>query len=356
MRNEATHLTATQHELPTQWLDPLPLPGHKFLPNRIVPGPMEGVTAGSFCRVYTRHQLARCWITPFLRVSTGVPRRTRLAAKIREFLEIGVPVVVQLMGLDIGRLCATASRYAELGVSGVDLNCACPAPMVLRNGAGGVRLQHPDWIRRALCGLREACPECGISVKLRIGFESPSEFSRIASAVQGTGVDFVILHFRTVRELYDSVDGGLQRLTRARELLPETTLFGSGDIFSVEAALAMYREAAVDGVAPARGILSEPLLLRQIEAACRGEGDASTVSRVELLCDIASESARSDSSYNGFIIKLAGWFFGRDSELFRQIVQCRSLKQTTEFLREQVIEQQHDSLVRSQGTHCSEGD
>jgi len=327
-------LTATQHDLPTHWLDPLPLAGGKALPNHIVPGPMEGVTGGSFCGVFTRHGFVRCWITPFLRVSTGVPRRTRLIRHIREFLDTGVPVVVQLMGLDIGRLCATASRYSEIGVAGIDLNCACPAPIVLRNGAGGVRLQHPDWIRRALCELREACPHCGISVKLRTGFESPEEFSRIAAAVQDTGVDFVILHFRTVRELYRPVRGGLQRLARARELLPDTKLLGSGDLFSAEAALAMYRAAAVDGVAPARGMLREPSLLRRIEAACRGEEAPPSVSRIELLRDIALESGRSDSSYNGFIIKLAGWFFGRDSELFRQVVQCGSLARTIEFLRE----------------------
>ncbi|MBT3376747.1 MAG: tRNA-dihydrouridine synthase family protein [Lentisphaerae bacterium] len=327
-------MIAASHSLPAAWLEPLALTGDKALPNHIVPGPMEGVTEGSFCDVFSRHELVRCWITPFIRVSTGVPRRVRLRRRIQPFLDTGLPIIVQLMGLDTERLSETARRLAEMGVAGVDLNCACPAPLVLRNGAGGVRLQHPEWIRRALCELREACPNCGVSVKLRTGFESPSEFSRIADAVRGTGVDFVILHFRTVRELYRPVSDGCQRLTHARDLLPETTLLGSGDLFSVEAALRMYRDARLDGVAPARGMLKEPSLLRKIEDACCGRKDAPAVSRIAMLRDIAAGSGRSDAAYNGFVIKLAGWFFGRDSDLFRQVVACGSLARTVAFLRE----------------------
>ena len=34
---------------PSLWLEPLPLPGGHSLPGRVLPGPMEGITAGAFC-------------------------------------------------------------------------------------------------------------------------------------------------------------------------------------------------------------------------------------------------------------------------------------------------------------------
>jgi peptidyl-dipeptidase A len=78
------------------------------------------------------------------------------------------------------------------------------------------------------------------------------------------------MHYRTVRERYGPAPAGLERLARARELLADLVLFGSGDLHTVEAAARMYATAGVDGVTPARGLVANPWLLRDIEADCRG--------------------------------------------------------------------------------------
>jgi len=286
---------------------------------------MEGITAGSFCTVMMRLDLVSAWVTPFIRVSEGIQRPSLLRDRLRAFAPL--PVVVQVMGTDIPLMTATAARLAaEPGVIGIDLNCACPTPIVVSNGGGGGRLRNPPWIRDALLALREACPTTGISVKVRVGVTSDDELPRICDAVLEGQPDFVTIHYRTVSEQYRAVPNGLQRLTRARELLPGLTLFGSGDLYSVDAAARMYEAAAVDGVTPARGLVANPWLLRDIQADCGGGvvPERTELEKRGFLSRLIAESDRTGTWRSGFVLEVARHQFGREHPLFEQLLGANS--------------------------------
>ncbi len=329
MTPAAPHMERT----PKSWLEPLPLAGgRRALPCRILPGPMEGVTDGSFCRVMARRGLVRAWVTPFIRISTAVPRPARLCERLDPFFAPAAgPVVVQLMGTDIPLLLATAERVAELGAAGVDLNCACPSKVVLANGAGGARLRDPHWIREALGGLRRAVPGLGVSVKLRAGFaDSATELPAILAAVREAHPDFVMMHFRTAHEEYRAVPDGWRRLAAAKRLLgPDIPLLGAGDLFSAAAALDMWRQTGVDGVTPARGLLRNPWLLREIEAACGGapttpDRAPAQTERAAFLRELVETSAAADEWRPGFVLELARNLFGVESPLFAALAAART--------------------------------
>lgn len=335
------------------WLAPLVLPGGQALPNRILPGPMEGITAGSFVRVMTAMGLVRCWVTPFVRISNGVPRLCRLRERLAAFLDVPsvsplgtpvagagtgtgtaakppmLPVVVQIMGTDTALLAAAAARVEELGVAGVDLNCACPAKEVLHSGAGGMCLCRPEWIRTTLCALRAACPGIGVSVKLRTGYADSAELPAILAAVRAAAPDFVTLHFRTVEEMYRPVPGGWARLAQARALLPETTLIGSGDVRTAQDAQALCAETGVDGVAPARGLLHYPWLLQDIEAVLAGaEPRRHDVTERRAFLGSIVRCAEADGSWRpGFILELAKNLFGRETPCFAALAAARSARE-----------------------------
>jgi len=310
---------------PPRWLEPLPLSGGHALSGRVLPGPMEGITAGAFCTVMTRMDLVSAWVTPFIRVSEGILRPARLRDRLRAFSPL--PVVVQIMGTDIPLLAATAARLvAQPGVVGIDLNCACPTPIVVANGGGGGRLRHPRWIRDALRALRAACPATGISLKVRVGLESDDELPGICEAIREGRPDFVVVHYRTVAEGYRPAPRGLERLARARELLPGLPLFGSGDLFSVEAAARMFAVAAVDGVTPARGLVANPWLLRDIEEDCgAGRVAARTdADRRTFLSQLIAEADRTGTWRPGFVLEVARHQLGREHPLFAQLLEADS--------------------------------
>ena len=295
------------------------------MPGRVLPGPMEGITAGAFCTVMNRMDLVSAWVTPFIRVSEGIRRPARLRDRLRAFSPL--PVVAQIMGTDIPLLAATAARLAaEPGVIGIDLNCACPKPIVVANGGGGGRLRHPRWIREALGALRAACPATGISLKVRVGLESDEELPGICEAIREGRPDFVVVHYRTVEELYRPAPRGLERLARAREWLPGLPLFGSGDLFSVEAAARMFAVAAVDGVTPARGLVANPWLLRDIEQDCRaGVVPVRTdADKRRFLSHLIAEADRTQTWRPGFVLEVVRHQFGRDHPLFARLLKADS--------------------------------
>lgn len=286
---------------------------------------MEGITAGAFCAVMNRMDLVSAWVTPFMRVSEGIRRPARLRERLRAFFPL--PVVAQIMGTDIPLLAATAARLAaEPGVIGIDLNCACPTPIVVANGGGGGRLRHPRWICDALGALRAACPATGISLKVRVGLESDDELPGICEAIREGRPDFVVVHYRTVEELYRPAPRGLDRLARARELLPDLPLFGSGDLFNVDAAARMFAVAAVDGVTPARGLVANPWLLRDIEEDCRaGSVPVRTdADRRRFLRHLIAEADRTQTWRRGFVLEVVRRQFGREHPLFGQLLEADS--------------------------------
>lgn len=310
---------------PPRWLDPLPLPGGQALPGRVLPGPMEGITAGSFCTVMTHLGLVSAWVTPFIRVSEGILRPARRRDRLRAFAPL--PIVVQVMGTDIPLMAATSASFArEPGVIGIDLNCACPTPAVVANGGGGGRLSRPLWIRDALHALRQACPDVGISVKLRVGLASDDELPRICDAARAGQPDFVVVHYRTVAEGYGPAPDGLRRLARARDLLTGVPLFGSGDLFTVADAARMYATTGVDGVTPARGLVANPWLLRDIEAACRGEAvpARTEAEQREFLRRLIAEADRTGTWRRGFVLEVARHQFGRAHPLFDRLLRAES--------------------------------
>jgi tRNA-dihydrouridine synthase len=181
-------------------------------------------------------------------------------------------------------------------------------------------------MRDALVALREACPKVGVSIKVRAGVETDAELPAICEAVGEGRPDFVVLHYRTVRERYGPAPDGLRRLARARALLPGVPLLGSGDLTSVEAAARMFEAGGVDGVTPARGVLANPWLLRDIEGACRG-ADApirTDDERRQFLGGLVAEADRTGTWRPGFVLEVARHQFGRRHPIFDRLLAARS--------------------------------
>ncbi len=332
--------------LPISWLNPVSRNGRTILPSRVIPGPMEGIMSESFCHAMVQRNLVDCWLTPFIRISEGVPRRTRLQKRMQPFLTASAPPVVQIMGCNSQLLAETAARLMNLGAAGVDLNCACPSPIVVRNGAGAALLQNPDWIYRTLNGMRAACTDGSISVKLRTGLQSPQEMKQVLAAVQAVDVDLVILHFRTASELYEPVPNGLERLARARELLPDKVLIGSGDIFSVGNAKHMHQVAGVDGILVARGLLRNPWLLREIQAFCKGQeltGKPNKIEKIQLLLDIADSARNSNIRRHGFIILLAQELVAAEHAIIHELKRLSNLSEVCIYLKSQLDQFDHQT-------------
>jgi tRNA-dihydrouridine synthase len=180
----------------------------------------------------------------------------------------------------------------------------------------------------------------------------------VLPAVAAARPDFVTLHFRTAAENYDPVPAGWQRLARARELLcrgaggAPIPLVGCGDVLTAADALRLHCETGVDGVAAARGLMRNPLLLRHIENACAGQLRPlpSRQTALAALGEMASLAAAAKSGRPGFVLEVARNMLGEDDPLFQELARCRTLCQAAERLAAAVAKGVHEPQSRAQST------
>ena len=185
------------------------------------------------------------------------------------------PVGAQLMGAEPDEFPAAAKKLVEAGFDVIDINFGCPARKASGRCRGGYHLGQPDVAIEILQRVRDAVPaETPVTVKMRRGLDdtlqSRDNFFRIIETAFELGIAAVTVHGRTVEQKYV----GPSRWTflkEVRQLFPNRTLLGSGDLFTAGDCVRMLKETGVDGVTAARGSIGNPWIFSQAAALLRGE-------------------------------------------------------------------------------------
>lgn len=218
-----------------------------------------------FCQAFHELNLTSGWLTPYYRVTTNVPKDARLKDFIRAYMQDDLPVIVQLMGTNPLMLTKVAERMIELGAKGINLNFACPSKQVIKSETGGALLKNIPLMLEIINSIKKSLPEISLSVKLRSGFADWRESKKIIPAlVETNSLDFIGIHFRTVKENYLPISGKIERFKHFLALAGEIPLIASGDIFSEKDAENMLR-LGYAGAMFARGILSNPFLIPNLQ-------------------------------------------------------------------------------------------
>lgn len=288
---------------------------------------MEGVMSPLFCATAAALDLLPEMITPFLRISQDIPRIGKIRKWLKPLIIQGKPLTVQLMGDSPENLLKAAKLLRAEGVASFNLNFACPSGQVIRSGAGGALLKNPGQMRRIASVIRESMPDTALSVKLRIGFLSPAEYSDIAAAFEGLNLNFMAVHFRTVSEGYRKITDGLDRIRNA-VLKSPAPVIGNGDIMTVADAQLMLKETGCAGVMCARGLLRDPFLLRRLKEQ---EAPAAEVGRrifYRNALEIA-ESAPEKYWSRPQLIELARFIWGVSSPEFQRIIKLHEFSVET---------------------------
>jgi nifR3 family TIM-barrel protein len=184
------------------------------------------------------------------------------------------PLAVQLLPRDAASVAEAVAMLAERGRADlVDLNLACPSRRVVASGRGGAMLRNPDAAVRLVAAAAGASP-LPVTIKIRLGFTDDEADRRraldIAREAVRAGAAGITLHARTVGQGYGG-RADWPAIARWAKALAPAPVFGSGDLRTPEAVLAMLRETRCAGAGVARGALGSPWIFRQVrELAASG--------------------------------------------------------------------------------------
>lgn len=240
----------------------------------VVLSPMAGVTNWPFRVLCEEYGLDGLYVAEMITARALVarnPKALRLCRfapgeRIRSLQLYGVnPVIVE-----------QAARIVvdEDMADHVDLNFGCPVPKVTRRGGGSALPWKTDLFREIIQRVVRVCGEANIPVtaKIRVGIDHDHEtFHEAGHIAQEEGCKAVTLHARTTAEYY----GGHSDWSRIGELVSELDIpvFGNGDIWGADDALAMVEQTGCAGVSIGRGCQGRPWLFADIKHAFAGSGE-----------------------------------------------------------------------------------
>ena len=187
---------------------------------------------------------------PFLRLEHGeLPKRAMMdcAAENNRCPH----AVAQLLARTASEAEILRDHLVGQGYRRLDLNLGCPFPKVVKGGYGAGMLSCPEGIREVLTALC-ASPELRISVKMRLGVSSETEWREVLPILNDLPLEKIVLHPRTAEMQYDGAPNREQWLRFQTEC--RHPVIYNGDIRCVADA------DGFDGVMAGRGLLADPLL------------------------------------------------------------------------------------------------
>ena len=232
--------------------------------------PMQGLTNRALRAYFIEHVRPDVIFTEFMRVNTAPAGAGLTAADLRDVAteQDGVPLVVQLVGHEREALVLAARVAQEAGAAHINLNMGCPYGRMGGGLTGGGMLRCPDNLAEVIPALREAI-DGSFSVKIRTGYDDPDQILSLLPLFESSGVDFLVLHPRTVVQKYDGVaDHGVTARVVRETRLP---VIANGDIRSAADGGRVLGETGAAGLMLGRGAIADPALFRRLRGVVNRE-------------------------------------------------------------------------------------
>ena len=227
--------------------------------------PMADVTDAAFRRLIAKYGKPDVLWTEFvsadgLALAPEEGRKKLLLDLV--YSEAERPIVAQFFTSSPENMKKAAELAVELGFDGIDINMGCPDKSIEKQGAGAAMIKDPERARAVIRAAKEGAPSLPVSVKTRIGWNSP-ELETWLPEILKEEPAVVTIHARTRKEM-SKVPARWEFVKRAVEIRDEmqssTLIFGNGDVKDLADARRKVEETGCDGVMLGRAIFGNPFL------------------------------------------------------------------------------------------------
>lgn len=224
--------------------------------------PMEGLTDTVYRRIHHQHfgGVSKYYI-PFVSPTQHHVFTPKEMRAIGPENNAGIPTVPQILAKDAEHFLWAAGEMAAMGYDEINLNIGCPSGTVTAKGKGAGMLRDLyalDSLLNAVCKRMPAA----LSVKTRIGFESPEEWPEILEVLSEYPLKEIIIHPRTRQGFYKV--GTLHPETFRLAAEKGLPLVYNGDLFTAADCAALQAEYPGMPMMLGRGMVCNPALAQEV--------------------------------------------------------------------------------------------
>ena len=228
--------------------------------------PMEGITGFIYRNAYEKffHNIDK-YFTPFIVANKSKSLKTKELRDVLPENNKCKNIVPQILTNDPEDFIITSKRLQQLGYNEVNLNLGCPSGTVVSKNRGSGFLALRDELDRFLEEIF-TLENMKISIKTRIGKDSPDEFYELIKIYNKYPLEELIIHPRTRNDFY----GNKPNLDVFKDALSlsKAEVCYNGDIFTVDNYNNLVKEfPKVKKVMLGRGILANPGWIGEIKDA-----------------------------------------------------------------------------------------
>lgn len=226
--------------------------------------PMEGITGFVYRNAYEKyfHNIDK-YFTPFIVPNVSNSFKTKELKDVLPENNTGMYVVPQILTNDATGFTNTARKLQQLGYNEINLNLGCPSGTVVSKNRGSGFLALVDELDKFLEEIYKI-DDMKISVKTRIGKDSPDEFYKLMEMYNKYPMEELIIHPRTQKDYYGNKPN-LEMFRHAVEISKNPICY-NGDIFTAEDFKRINKEfPEVNSMMFGRGLLSNPGIIDEIK-------------------------------------------------------------------------------------------
>lgn len=222
--------------------------------------PMEGLTDSVFRRLHHRYfpGVDRYYM-PFLSPTVHRSLSHKEERELPPADSVNFAAVPQILTKNAEDFLWAAQVCRDQGYDEINLNTGCPSSTVVAKGKGSGMLRDAEALDAFLDAVFQKTP-LPVSVKTRLGLESPEEFPAILEVFNRYPIRELTVHPRVRKQFYDGqVDGEMFAYAMKHSKIP---LCYNGNLFTlsqINALQAQYPQ--LPAVMLGRGLIADPGML-----------------------------------------------------------------------------------------------
>lgn len=166
--------------------------------------PLEGITTYVYRNAYHKYfRKMDKYFTPFIVPHKDKKFNTRELKELSPEHNHGLNVVPQLLTNNAENFLKTAKDIIQMGYDEINLNLGCPSRTVVTKKKGAGFLEYPEELDRFLDEIYGNA-NFKISVKTRIGKDSPDEFYQLLEIYNKYPIEELTIHPRIQTDYYQN--------------------------------------------------------------------------------------------------------------------------------------------------------